>query len=681
MKKYLLFATFTICLSITAFAQTLRTSLVEQFTGENCVYCPAANAYLNPLVHTAGNFPQKIVKVNWSVPIPDGTGLGPNSEYIQDSAEIIQRMYYYFMPYGVPEAPYCRFNGIELQDLSGSYYNGAPYLVTQGIITDSATNNAPFALSVTHTINPSGDSITINCIVTAAQSYTAGYNGSLKLYVALEEAQMTYTAAPGTNGEKVFLDVMRKMMPTDLGTVLNNTWANTNMQNITLKEKIPSYIFDKSQIAIAAWVQEDKKGFINATDLGTLPGGGQAYDTAYSRRIHQAAYSPNYTLAIDAAIPTVTLTPITNACNDTINLKMTLQNNGAHTVTTCSVNYRLDGGPVQTQTYNGILATGQTYTLSFPTLITTPGTHTLLCYSSNPNDSTDSQRENDTVRLTLNIALAAPLPIIESFETTGSLPNAMWAVSHTSPPGGANFQVTSASSATGLKSCKLDNINNVNGNNSILQTTSAYDLTTLSSPALTFKAAYQQTATTNTDKLQILTSTDCGATWISRKTITSATLASLAGGTGTTPYIPNASQFTTYTVVIGGVTSSHNVMFRWEFVAGTSSLGNNLYIDDINISGVVINGIENIVALVDLNIYPNPSTGKVSIGFNLSESHNVSVTVTDLLGRTVEAIAPKSYQSGETILTIGSNGAYQAGVYLVNIMVDGQRISKKIIVQ
>ena len=81
------------------------------------------------------------------------------------------------------------------------------------------------------------------------------------------------------------------MMHTDLGTMLNNTWANTNMQNITIKEKIPSYIFDKSQIAIAAWVQEDKKGFINATDLGTLPGGGQAYDTAYSRSM-SSAFSP-----------------------------------------------------------------------------------------------------------------------------------------------------------------------------------------------------------------------------------------------------------------------------------------------------------------------------------------------------------------------------------------------------
>ncbi len=680
MKKYLLFATLTFYISIATFAQVQRTCLVEQFTGENCVYCPAANAYLNPLIHTAGNFPQKIVKVNWSVPIPDGTGLGPKSEYIQDSAEIIQRMYYYFMPYGVPEAPYSRFNGIELQDHTGSYYNGAPYLLTQTIINDSATNNAPFTLSVTHTINPTGDSITINCIITAAQSYTAGYNSSLKLYVALEEAQMTYTIAPGSNGEKVFLDVMRKMMPTDLGTVLNNTWNNTDMQNITIKEKIPTYIFDKSQIAIAAWVQEDKRGFINVTDLGTLPNGQEAYDTAYSRRIHQAAYSAAYTLAIDAAIPTVTLTPVTSICNDTLNLTMTLQNNGAHTVTTCSVNYKLDANPVQTLTYNGSLATGQIYTVNFPTIITTPGPHTLICYSSNPNDSIDSQRENDTVRLNLNIALTAPLPIIEGFETTTSLPNAMWNVSHTSTTSGTDFTLTSAAAATGSKSCKLDNMNNMAGNNSILQTSSVYDMTTFTTPLLTFKAAYQQKATTNTDKLQVFTSTDCGATWVSRKTITSATLASLAGGTGTAAYVPNASQFTTYTVVINAVASSHNAMFRWEFIAGTASAGNNLYIDDINIVDNVA-GIENIETTVDLNVYPNPSTGKVNIDFNLSESHNIAITVNDMLGRTVETITPKSYQSGETILAIGSDNTYQAGVYMVSITVDGQLISKKVIIQ
>src|ERR1019366_8786759 len=113
----------------------------------------------------------------------------------------------------------------------------------------------------------------------------------------------------------------------------------------------------------------------------------------------------------DAGVPTAILAPVTNSCNDTINLSMTLQNHGVHTITTCSVSYKLDGNSIQTQTWNGSLATGQTNTISFPTFTTTVGTHTLLCYSSNPNDSIDSQTSNNTVRRNFDIALSAALPI------------------------------------------------------------------------------------------------------------------------------------------------------------------------------------------------------------------------------------------------------------------------------
>jgi hypothetical protein len=198
---------------------------------------------------------------------------------------------------------------------------------------------------------------------------------------------------------------------------------------------------------------------------------------------------------------------------------------------------------------------------------------------------------------------------------------------------------------------------------------------------LTFKAAYQQKATTNADMLQISISTDCGALWVSRRVISSSTLASLAGGTGTNAYVPTSSQFTTYTVNINPVASSHNVMFKWEFLADPNGPGNNLYIDDINIYDAAATGIQTIESVADLNIYPNPSLGKVAIDFNLTEQHTVSILVTDMLGRTIETIASKSYQSGETTLTIGADNAYQAGVYMVNIAIDGQHISKKVVVQ
>ncbi|HXD92673.1 MAG TPA: T9SS type A sorting domain-containing protein, partial [Bacteroidia bacterium] len=248
---------------------------------------------------------------------------------------------------------------------------------------------------------------------------------------------------------------------------------------------------------------------------------------------------------------------------------------------------------------------------------------------------------------------------------------------------GSDWTVTSNAAATGSNSIMVDNINNTAGNNSILQTNASYDLSTFTTPALQFKAAYQQRSTTSADKLQVFTSTDCGASWVSRRGVLSSALAALSGGPGTSPYTPTPAQFTTYTVNILAVAHSTNVMFRWEFFAdpNASGVGNNLYMDDINIIDAAAAGINNIETMVDLNIYPNPSSNHVNIAFNLSENHTIAVNVVDMLGRVVETIPAQQHTSGETVLTIGNKATYQAGVYFVNILVDGQQISKKVIME
>ncbi len=660
MKKHLLLIAASICLSLTSFAQVQRTILYEEFTGEDCSFCALFNPFINPTVHKAGNYPNKIVKINWQGNIPATPPAG--SLYTDNSSEVLTRQSYYT----VESAPYGRFNGFELPDPTGMYGAGHGFLISDTtpnastypivyptIINDSSIVNAPFGLIVNYVMNATQDSVTITAVITAAQNYNSITNGSLVLQVAMEEAWVYFSTPTGTNGEKTFLDVMRKMIPSTSGTPLANTWSSGDTYTITLNAAIPSYIHDKSQLAFVAFVQE----YTN-------------------KRVHQAAYASTPLYTYDAGMRNVTVAP---SCNDSVNLSMNVQNHGTQLMTTCWVTYQIDNNPPVTQTWNGSLTTTQTSAITLPTFTASVGTHSFVCYSSNPDNFTDDQSANDTTRITFNVISGGALPFAEGFETTANLPDAMWGISHTFT-GGSDFQVTSAAAATGVKSIMLNNINNILGTTSILQTNSFYDMTTLPTGSLlTFKAAYQQTATTNTDKLQVFTSTDCGATWTARKTITSTTLASLAGGTGTAAYIPSPSQFTTYTVPISAVSTSHNVMFKWEFIAGTTSMGNNLYIDDIDITEP--ESIQSIETLVDLNLYPNPSTGKVNLDFNLTESYAIAITVSDMLGRMVETIAPKSYQSGKTTLTIGSDNVYQSGVYMVNITVDGQRISKKVIIQ
>ncbi|HKC69962.1 MAG TPA: T9SS type A sorting domain-containing protein, partial [Bacteroidia bacterium] len=146
-------------------------------------------------------------------------------------------------------------------------------------------------------------------------------------------------------------------------------------------------------------------------------------------------------------------------------------------------------------------------------------------------------------------------------------------------------------------------------------------------------------------------------------------------------YVPAATEFTTYTVNLNNIATNQSVMFRWEFYADPNGAGNNLYLDDINIINAPLTGIKNIEAMVNLNVYPNPSSGVVNLAFNFTENHLVAVEVTDMLGRVIENMDAKTYQTGETIITLGAKNKYQTGIYFVNITVDGQKISKKVIVE
>lgn len=57
------------------------------------------------------------------------------------------------------------------------------------------------------------------------------------------------------------------------------------------------------------------------------------------------------------------------------------------------------------------------------------------------------------------------------------------------------------------------------------------------------------------------------------------------------------------------------------------------------------------------------------------------MSVSDMLGRVIEKLESKEYNPGELILPIGSPKTLAGGMYLVNIEIDGQQVSKKVIVE
>ena len=88
--------------------------------------------------------------------------------------------------------------------------------------------------------------------------------------------------------------------------------------------------------------------------------------------------------------------------------------------------------------------------------------------------------------------------------------------------------------------------------------------------------------------------------------------------------------------------------------------------------------------LNSLSVYPNPSSGNVTVSFNLNQRSGVRITIYDLEGRVINKLADSEFQSGKTTITWHSdkeNGQLvNPGFYLCEVVVDGISQIQKIII-
>jgi len=232
MKKITLF--LASMLSIAAFGQTQRTVLVEEFTQASCGPCAQANPTFNKTLDANVS---KAVSIKYQTSWP---GTDPMNAQAKD--DVAKRVTYYKVS-GVPDA-----------SMDGAA-TASPSKVTTAAITKEYGVTSPFTLKVTQELNAAKDSIDIEITVGAAKEFTTA--GPFYLRVALVEKTIVFAKAPGSNGEKEFYNVMRKMYPSPLGTSLALTWKNGETKKVSLKVAVPSYIYKKEQLGIVAFLQTD----------------------------------------------------------------------------------------------------------------------------------------------------------------------------------------------------------------------------------------------------------------------------------------------------------------------------------------------------------------------------------------------------------------------------------------
>jgi PKD repeat protein len=205
-----------------------------------------------------------------------------------------------------------------------------------------------------------------------------------------------------------------------------------------------------------------------------------------------------------------------------------------------------------------------------------------------------------------------------------------------------------------------------------------FDLSYVTGASLTFRCAAASKALSNddlNDQLKVYSSTNCGQSWTPRATILGAALNN--NGFTADYFIPTSeNQWALHTVSIPNNSATSNVRFKFEYTSGNKS--NNVYIDDINITGAL--GISENGSDFGFMLYPNPSSQTATLSYHLNNVSNTKVELVDLLGKQVMVIDNKSQAAGDYSIEL-SKGAYHinSGIYFVKLTVDNSIVTKKLI--
>ncbi|MDQ3051865.1 MAG: M43 family zinc metalloprotease [Bacteroidota bacterium] len=264
------------------------------------------------------------------------------------------------------------------------------------------------------------------------------------------------------------------------------------------------------------------------------------------------------------------------------------------------------------------------------------------------------------------------IPFTEDFENTGPIPSGYnWIVDNAT---GNPWSLSTVAAYSGSNAMRLVN-HSGNPNGTIDEfVTPGFDLTNIANASMTFRLAFAARSSSSTDQLKVFASNNCGQAWNIRYTKTGLNLST--AGIISSSFIPSASQWRLETVAINGAayTNEPNVRFKFQY---TQNTGNNIYIDDINVTGTSTVGIQDVEFLATVSVYPNPASGSSVISFNLSEPSQMQIEVTDITGRVVEVVERKKLNAGEYQYAFG-NGLSE-GVYFVRFQSNESDLTKKVI--
>ena len=266
----------------------------------------------------------------------------------------------------------------------------------------------------------------------------------------------------------------------------------------------------------------------------------------------------------------------------------------------------------------------------------------------------------------------AVLPFAEGFESGASDLEENWDIINYDDEEG--WEHTEQSSYSGSSSIWINNRYNDEGQVDEF-ISEPIDISDFEEVEVSFKYAYSERNTDNNEKLRMYVSKDCGQLWSLRKSLQGNSF-STNGSTSGSNWFPGDDDWKNVSVT--NILENYyvsNLLIKFKF---ESDGGNNIFMDDINISDTYVG----LVSIADeeykFKVFPNPTHELMNIVFELENIEDITWQVKDLSGRSIMNGAHSNSEMGKNKFQVNT-ADWTTGIYIFEMYTNKGVIAQKIL--
>ena len=351
MKKItLIIASLLMLFSLRINAQNERILLFECFTNTSCGPCAQQNPALDALINANAD---RVAAIKYHMNWP-----GANDPmYLHNTADNNARR----GVYNVSSVPHTVVDGIRYANLPGN--------LNQNMVNNWLNIESPFDMRLSYEVDEVANTITVHVMGRASQAV----QGNVKLYVGVIEREIHYNTPPGSNGERDFYSVMKKLLPSASGTSIGDVEADSYFA-YTFSWELAN-VYNNDQLDAIAWLQNTN-----------------------TKEVYQACKSsenivPFY--ANEAMLSDISNVKSTN-CSGEAEPKVLLTNNGSNALTSAELEVVVNGTTIKNYEWSGNLSVFESTTVDLG-LISFPveDENTMEVRIKSVNGGTDEAASND----------------------------------------------------------------------------------------------------------------------------------------------------------------------------------------------------------------------------------------------------------------------------------------------